>query len=359
MTKRKVSIRDVARKVGYSTTVVSHAMNGYAHINPQTRRQIQAVARQMGYRPNVFARSLATRHSGLIGMVVPGIITSFYPETILPLKVRLEAAGYGLLLMTSDDAKQAERRAVEFLRRRQIDGLVVAPARDVKDASLYDEMAAEGTPVVMLDRWIASARCHSVATDNSAGAEQATRHLIELGHRRIGLVKLRSTCSTTRERTAGYKRAPPAAGVAFDAGLAQSPAYNIGRDCYVDGEEVLRPVARARSAADGLVRAPRRVGRGHARRGGPVWAERPRGAFDRGLRRPGSGQAPAGSADHGRPGQGVAGPDRGRIDSAKPGRCEGGEAGRASAAGAGGTGIDGPSRPVRSHRPCKLPNDRG
>jgi LacI family transcriptional regulator len=240
MTKRKVSIRDVAKKVGYSTTVVSHAMNGYARINPQTRRQIQAVARQMGYRPNVFARSLATRRSGLIGMVVPGIITSFYPETILPLKTCLEGAGYGLLLMTSDDAKQAERRAIEFLRRRQIDGLIVAPARDVKDASLYDEMAAEGTPVVMLDRWIASARCHSVATDNSAGAEQATRHLIELGHRRIGLVKLRSTCSTTQERTAGYRKALSAAGVAFDAGLVQSPPYNIGRDCYVDGEEALR-----------------------------------------------------------------------------------------------------------------------
>jgi LacI family transcriptional regulator len=160
------------------------------------------------------------------------------------LKIRLEAADYGLLVMTSDDARQGERRAIEFLRQREIDGMIVAPAKDAKDASLYDEIAAEGTPVVMLDRWLRSAKCHSVATDNVSGAEQATRHLLELGHRRIGVIKLRSTCSTTRERMAGYKKALSAAGVAFDPKLVQSPAYNIGRDRYADGEYVLQSLLR-------------------------------------------------------------------------------------------------------------------
>lgn len=145
MTGAKISIRDVGKAVGYSTTVVSHALNGYARINPKTRERIQRVARRMGYRPNVFARSLATQQSRLIGLVVPGIVTSFYPETILPLKLRLEAADYGLLVMTSDDAAEGERRAIELLRQRHIDGLIVAPAKDVKDALLYDGIAAEGT----------------------------------------------------------------------------------------------------------------------------------------------------------------------------------------------------------------------
>ena len=219
---KKVTIADVARKVGYSTTVVSHAINGYARSTAKRVSPFKA-ARRMGYRPDVFARGLVTQRSQLIGLVVPGIITSFYPETILPLKLRLEAADYGLLVMTSDDAAAGERRAIEFLRQRKIDGLIVgAGGRRSRDASRYDQIAGEGTPVVMLDRWLPSQQCHSVASDNQTGAEQGTQHLLELGHRRIGVVRLRSACSTTRERMAGYKKALAAAGVGYDAELIRA-----------------------------------------------------------------------------------------------------------------------------------------
>jgi LacI family transcriptional regulator len=243
--RKKVGIGDVAKRVGYSPTVVSHALNDYPRINKQTREYIQRVANQMGYRPNVFARSLVTQRSQLIGIVVPGIITSFYPETIMPLKARLEEAGYGLLIMTSEDSDQEEQRAIEFLRERRIDALIVAPHKGAKNASRYDEIVTAGTPVVMIDRWVRSAKCHSVTTDNRSGAELATRHLLEMGHRRITVVKVRSVCSATRERMTGYKRALAAFGVAYDGGLVQSVTYDIGRDLHVDGEGVLEPLLKA------------------------------------------------------------------------------------------------------------------
>jgi LacI family transcriptional regulator len=236
----KVSIHDVAKRVGYSTTVVSHALNGYARINKDTRERIQRIAAKMGYRPNIFGRSLATQRSRLIGVVVPGIVTSFYPETILPLKMRLQAADYGLLMMTSDDTRRGECDAIEFLRQRQVDGLVVSPAKGSKDASLYEELTRAGTPVVMIDRWLPSTTSCSVASDNVMGAEQVTAHLLKLGHRRIGVVKGGGDCSSTRERLAGYKKALAAGGVDYDPQLVQSHAYNIGQDHYIDGEDVLR-----------------------------------------------------------------------------------------------------------------------
>ncbi|MEP7361896.1 MAG: LacI family DNA-binding transcriptional regulator [Acidobacteriota bacterium] len=243
-TKKRVTIADVARKVGYSTTVVSHALNGYARINEQTRTHIQQVARKMGFRPNIFARNLVTQTSQLVGIVAPGIVTSFYPEVILPLKIRLEEAGYGLLIMTSDDSDQEEQRSLDLLRERKVDALVVVPHKSARDGLRYDEIAGDNTPVVMIDRWLKTERCHSVTTDNLAGAEMATGHLLALGHRRIGVVKARSLCSTTRERMAGYKKALSAAGVAFDRELVHVAAYNIGRDLCIQGEDVLHSLLR-------------------------------------------------------------------------------------------------------------------
>lgn len=238
--KTRISIGDVAKKVGYSTTVVSHALNNYSRINKATREQIQQIAEQMGYRPNVFAQSLKTQRSRLIGLVVPGIVTSFYPEVIGPLRARLDDSGYGLLIMTSDDREKEEQRSLDFLRERQIDALVVVPNKDTRNGSRYDAFVESGKPVIMIDRWVHSTRCHTVATDNVSGAEMATRHLLELGHRRIAVVKLRSVCSTTLERMRGYKRALRDFGVTYDPELIRSMEHNIGRDLHVDGESVLQ-----------------------------------------------------------------------------------------------------------------------
>ena len=154
MTSKIVSIRDVARKVGYSATVVSHAINGYAHQSAD-REHIQQVAgdgvsaERLRPQPG-HPEFAADRHGGA------GDHHLVLSEVILPLKIRLEAADYGLLVMTSDDTSRGESRAIEFLRQRKVDGLIVAPAKDVKNASLYDEIAAEGTPVVLFDRWVRS-----------------------------------------------------------------------------------------------------------------------------------------------------------------------------------------------------------
>ena len=248
-----VTIRDVARAAGYSTTVVSHALNGRARVSAATRERIRRVAEELGYRPNIFARNLVTQRSQLIGMVVPGIITSFYPEIITPLREYLEQRGYGLIVMTTEDARRGEDRALDFLVQRKVDGLIVAPSQGRKQAERLDEIAEAGTPVVMIDRYLPSERCHAVVTDNVQGGELGARHLLELGHRRMGVVRARFTCSSTRDRLIGYRRALRAGGVAYDKALNIAPSYNIGRDAYLDIGEMAQALLALPAAPTALV----------------------------------------------------------------------------------------------------------
>ncbi|MEI6503207.1 MAG: substrate-binding domain-containing protein, partial [Armatimonadota bacterium] len=155
------------------------------------------------------------------------------------LKACLEPHGYGVMVMTSHDSRAGEVRATELLSQRKMDALIVAPCKGERDASRLDAIAETGTPVVMIDRWLPSRNCLSVATDNATGAELATRHLLELGHQRIGVVRARFACSSTRERLAGYRKALQSFGVKYDPDLVVSPNYNIGRDHYVEAGDLL------------------------------------------------------------------------------------------------------------------------
>ncbi|HSP71678.1 MAG TPA: LacI family DNA-binding transcriptional regulator [Gaiellaceae bacterium] len=210
------TIYDVARLAGVSTATVSRALNGTGRIAPATRAAIDDAVAQLGYRPNTIARSLVTRSTQTIAVLLPDITNPFYAELVRGVQqLALERDYTMLLCMTEGDPAQ-EEKYLEVLRAKQVDGalvdgLVLPPGRIAR-------FVREGFPIVCLDRDVDSAAVPLVQVDNRQGARIATEHLLALGHRQIAHVS-GATSGIADQRVAGYRDALAAVGLAPDPRL--------------------------------------------------------------------------------------------------------------------------------------------
>jgi LacI family transcriptional regulator len=200
------TIRDVAREAGVSQATAARALAGYGYVSEATRLRVRDAATTIGYRPNAVARSLVSGATKTIGVVVGDIENPFFAGAARGIADVLERDGYTLLLANSDEDLARERRAVEALHARQVDGLAVVPSSGDDGAHLA-AILREGRPVVLLDRPISGLAADAVLVDNREGAERAVGHLAALGHRRIGLVGDAPGIVSTGERIDGYRAA--------------------------------------------------------------------------------------------------------------------------------------------------------
>jgi len=225
-----VTIRDVARAAGVSTATAARALGGYGHASPAARRKVSESARRLGYRPNVVARALVSRATTTVGLVVGDIENPFFAAAARGLADVMDAHGYTVLLANADEDAGRERRAVDALRARQVDGMVVVPAPGASPEHLA-ELVTAGVPLVLLDRAVVGVAADSVLVRNVAGARAAVAHLAGLGHRRIGVVSDSPEITSSAERIQGYRQALRAAGIAPEPGL-----ISIGGPTRDDGE---------------------------------------------------------------------------------------------------------------------------
>lgn len=234
-----VSIKDIARIAGVSHSTVSRALRGSDLIPLATRERIQRIASEQGYSASSVARSLVTRKTHAIGVVVTSIADPFNGEVVDGIEQKANQAGYSVVLATSQADPEREMSIVQTLRERRVDGIIVASSRV---GALYSEHLAKlDAPIVLLNNQHASGFAHSVSIDNVDGAEQATEHLLKLGHRDLGYIGDRTGMHSNAERYQGYRNALARHGVAFR------------QELIVDGDG--KPVA-ARDALAKLLALP-------------------------------------------------------------------------------------------------------
>jgi DNA-binding LacI/PurR family transcriptional regulator len=220
---KPATIYDVARHVGVSIATVSRALNGTGQIAPDTREQIDDAVRALGYKPNTLARSLVTRSTQTIALLLPDITNPFYPGLVKGVQDCAHRNGYMVLLCTAEGDPDGEESYLSMLRSRQVDGALVDGLRLSK--ARIGAFVDDGFPIVSLDRDIDSAVVPLVQVDNRRGARLATEHLLELGHRRIGHVLGVERLRITSDRRQGYEDALSAAGLAVDPDLVVGGAY--------------------------------------------------------------------------------------------------------------------------------------
>jgi LacI family transcriptional regulator len=197
-------MRDVARLAGVSTSTVSAVINESVVVSPKRKQRVLAAMSALDYQPDAIARSLKTGRSNAIGVIVPDITNTFYPEVIRGVEVAAQAAGYSVLLCDSSEDRAIEERHFSALFSRRVDGVILACCVNSRANEL---VARRSLPVVFVDRLPPSRAVNSVCTDNLAAGQLAAEHLIGLGHKRIGMLAGHLGLSPHHDRLEGFRKA--------------------------------------------------------------------------------------------------------------------------------------------------------
>lgn len=212
-----ISIKDIARLAGVSHSTVSRALRGSSLIPAATTERIQKIAKELGYRPSAIARSLVTRRSQTIGVVVTSIADPFNGDVVEGIEEVANQNGFSVILAASHAQPDRELMMVRSFHERRVDGILVASSRV---GALYLPVLSElQTPIVLINNQHRSEFAHSISIDNVLGARQATEHLLTLGHKRIAYLGDELGLHSDQERFDGYRVAIQAADLSVDDAL--------------------------------------------------------------------------------------------------------------------------------------------
>jgi len=211
------TIKDVAERAGVSITTVSHVLNQTRFVSEELRASVLAAMEELNYRPNVLARSLRRGETKTLGLVVPDNSNPFFAEIARVVEDVGFARGYSVILCNSDGQPKKEAAYIEVLIAKQVDGVIFIAAGS--DPQHLEEFTLAGIPVVVADREIPQDLADVVLVDNEQGGYDATRYLLDLGHRRIACITGPSHLTPSADRVRGYRRALAEAGIAGDEDL--------------------------------------------------------------------------------------------------------------------------------------------
>jgi LacI family transcriptional regulator len=228
MPEPAVKLKDVARLAGVHPATASRALNPETRllVSEETASRVLAAAAELGYRPNAVARSLRTRRSNTVGVLIPDLNNPLFPPMIRGLEDRLAADGYVALIGNTDGDDARERRVFEQMLARHVDGYVLATAH--LRNPLLDEAVRAGVPVVLMNRIAEDYSFPSVTVDNERGVRMVISHLVSLGHRDIACIAGPQDVSTGLARYRGFTSGMAAAGLPVPQGrVAFANAFSI------------------------------------------------------------------------------------------------------------------------------------
>jgi LacI family transcriptional regulator len=213
--KKGVSLNDIAQSLGVSRSLVSLVLNGKGQSHGIAQKTCEIVlekAKELNYYPNHFARGLRMGRSYTIGLVVSDISNPFYSHISRHLEDLSEANGYSLITCSSDEKPEKEKRLIDLLKSRNVDGLIISTSQETVHPFLT--LKAEGFPLVLIDRHFEGNGICSVTVDNFLGAKAAANHILQAGYKKpIALAISPIHISTIHNRIEGYKAALSEAGV--------------------------------------------------------------------------------------------------------------------------------------------------
>ncbi|MET0429474.1 MAG: LacI family DNA-binding transcriptional regulator [Microvirga sp.] len=228
MANDKITSLDVARRAGVSQSAVSRVFTPGASASKSTAEKVRRAAAELGYRPNVLARSLITGRSRIIGLVVAYLENYFYPEVIERLSVALQEQGYHVLVFMASPTVGDVESVLQEILDYQVDGIVLASVS--MSSSLAERCQSFGIPVVLFNRDQDDPRLSSVTTDNRAGGRELARLLASLGHRRIAYIAGFEGATTQRDRELGFREGLAEAGQELFARGVGNFVYGLAQD---------------------------------------------------------------------------------------------------------------------------------
>ena len=241
-------MKDIARDLGVSVITISKVLRNHPDVGDETRERVLARVKELDYRPNLAARSLVTGRTYLVGLVVPDLLHPFFAEIAKSLSAALRKHGYYLIVSSSEEDPDLEEQEINQLLERGLDTLIVASCRSTVD--LFFRIEKQDTPYVLIDRALPGLSANFVGVDDEAVGMVATKHLIDIGCKRIAHIRGPETSPGTR-RMEGYKRALAQGGlkVAEDYIIAE-PKGDV--ETRQRGAEAMRQLLSLKAKPDGV-----------------------------------------------------------------------------------------------------------
>jgi LacI family transcriptional regulator len=196
-------MREVADLAGVSTATVSAVINQSKYVSPELEQRVREAIEDLSYKPNWLARSLKINETNTIGLVFTNITSPIWPPIVRAAQKVAQQAGFDTFLVTTDEDVEREQQSLQSLLAKRVDGIVITPASSEDYGHIVQ--ASKSVPTVVMERRVSGLEC--VITNNEEVSYEAVAHLIDHGHRRIGLVTIPILGSNIAERLAGYRRA--------------------------------------------------------------------------------------------------------------------------------------------------------
>ncbi|MEI9945759.1 MAG: LacI family DNA-binding transcriptional regulator [Chitinophagaceae bacterium] len=202
-----VTIKDIAKALGLSTSTVSRALRDSYEISPETKKLVLEYAQKINYHPNPIALGLKERRTLSIGVIVSEIANSFFSQAIDGIESIAYKNGYNVIISQSRESSEREAINLNYLTSRSIDGMIVSLSAETTNFDNFKELYARGMPMVFFDRVADDINTHKVTVDNYKGAYDAVLHLLQNGYKQIAALTISEVLSISKERLAGYKAA--------------------------------------------------------------------------------------------------------------------------------------------------------
>lgn len=193
----KVGIRDVAKLAGVSTGTVSRVLNDHPSVTDELRARVRSIIEQLGYMPDPSARSMRSKVSRLIGIIIPDLTNPFFSELVQSAEQAAAKHDYNIIVMTSFDRAAKEADRIGQLTSRKVDGIILVPSND-----FHALKVPKGLPIVIVDRLLPG--YSGIAADHRSGVRLGVEHLVKLGHHRIGFISGPKSSVPANDRLQGY-----------------------------------------------------------------------------------------------------------------------------------------------------------
>jgi LacI family transcriptional regulator len=227
---KAVTIKTIAKEYGVTPATVSKALRDSSDIATETKRKIKEVADRLGYQPNFLARSLVSKRSNIIGIIMPNITTSFFGYTMRGISDAARKNNYETIILVNDENHNEERKNLEFLSKLQVDGIVIDAVPGCNNNDLVSNLVKKGTSIVFVDRKPEKFKTDSVTTNDIGVGYSITDNFITNGRKNIAFIGAINELSVAKERMLGYKKALINSNIQFNDKFVIPISYKIDNE---------------------------------------------------------------------------------------------------------------------------------
>jgi LacI family transcriptional regulator len=245
---KDITLKQIAETLGISITTVSKALKNYSDVSPKTRKAVLDLANSLQYTPNSFAVNLRTKESRTIGLIIPEVVHHFFSNVINGIIAEAEKNGYLVIILQSNESLELEKKQVELLMNKRVDGIIMSLSNESNDDDHIKELIRREIPFVMFDKISKLVNCSKVIINDQKAAYNAVAHLINKGCKKIAHIRGPVNPQNAIDRFLGYKKALEKHDIEYNSKLV----YTCEKVTFEEGKLFAEQIIKDHPDVDGV-----------------------------------------------------------------------------------------------------------